>query len=217
MAYSDFDLKKVTTDFGLTTDQRTDLFAGVAPVTPSDYLREWLAEFAPLAIGLGSERGRGESIIFPILAEAKRKSPGPVTVASSITFDVDKAKGLVGVCDYILSRADDLYFVRAPVFAAVEAKREDLVPGLGQCAAEMVAVRLFNEKEGRPLPAVYGCSTSGNNWRFMKLEGNTLFIDKTEYYLRDLPAILGILVHIATVSPPLPSAAPAVTRPSSAP
>ena len=204
MAYSDFDLKKVTTDFSLTQVHDRDLFAGVPPVQPSDYLRAWLAEFAPIAIGFGSERGRGEAIIFPVLAEAKRRSTGPVTVGSSVTFDVDKVRGLTGVCDYLLSRADDMYFIRAPIFAAVEAKREDVVPGLGQCAAEMVAVRIFNEKEGRRLPAVYGCSTSGSVWRFLKLEVNTLYIDKTEYHLSDLPILLGILVSIAGSAPTTP-------------
>ena len=156
MAYSDFDLEKVTTDFSLTQVHNLDLFGGVAPIQPNEYLREWLAEFAPIAIGLGSERGRGESIIFPVLAEAKRRSAGPVTV-----------------------------------------------PGLGQCAAEMVAIRIFNEKKGHPLPTVFGCSTSGGSWRFLKLEADTLFIDKTEYHLSNLPAILGILVSIAGSAPPV--------------
>ncbi|MCE9565524.1 MAG: hypothetical protein K8U57_26175 [Planctomycetes bacterium] len=83
------------------------------------------------------------------------------------------------------------------MFAAVEAKKEDISGGLGQCAAEMVAIRMFNENEKSPLPAVFGCVTSGNLWRFLKLEGNTLFIDKTEYYLSALPKLLGILVSIA--------------------
>jgi hypothetical protein len=39
--------------------------------------------------------------------------------------------------------------------------------------------------------------TSGNVWRFLKLEGNTLAIDQPEYYLRDAGKILGILVGIA--------------------
>jgi len=34
----------------------------------------------------------------------------------------------------------------------VEAKKENLVAGLGQCVAEMVAIRMFNEQEGTPLP-----------------------------------------------------------------
>jgi len=203
MAYSDFDLKKVTADFALTSVQNLDLFAGVSAVAPSQYLRDWLAEFAPIAIGMGSERGRGESIIFPILAEAKRNSPGPVTVASSVTFDVDKSKGLTGVCDYLLSRADDMYFIRAPVFTAVEAKKDDTVPGLGQCAAEMVAVRMFNANEGHPVPVVYGCSTTGAAWRFLKLEESTLYIDKVEYHITNVAAIIGILVHIAASTPPL--------------
>jgi len=79
----------------------------------------------------------------------------------------------------------------------VEAKKEDITGGLGQCVAEMVAIRIFNEKEKTLRPAVFGCVTSGNLWRFLKLEENMLFIDKTEYYLRDLPRILGILVNIA--------------------
>jgi hypothetical protein len=76
----------------------------------------------------------------------------------------------------------------------VEAKKEDLVAGLGQCAAEMVAIRLFNEREGTPVPAVFGCVTSGSNWRFLKLESARLSIDRPEYYLRDAAKILGILV-----------------------
>ena len=44
---------------------------------------------------------------------------------------------------------------------------------------------------------MFGCVTSGSIWRFLKLEGSTLFIDQPEYYLRDAPKILGILVSIA--------------------
>ena len=50
------------------------------------------------------------------------------------------------------------------------------------CRAEMVAIRLFNDREGTPLPAVFGCVTSGSIWRFLKLEKSTLFIDLPEYY-----------------------------------
>jgi hypothetical protein len=103
---------------------------------------------------------------------------------------------LSGYCDYLLSRSDELYYVRAPIVAVVEAKKGDLIAGLGQCAAEMVAIRLFNEKEQSTTPAVYGCVTSGTNWRFLKLEETTLTIDTLEYYLRDVAKILGILVHV---------------------
>jgi hypothetical protein len=39
--------------------------------------------------------------------------------------------------------------------------------------------------------------TTGNVWRFPKLEGQTLFIDTREYDLSDLPKRLGTLVGIA--------------------
>jgi hypothetical protein len=61
----------------------------------------------------------------------------------------------------------------------------------------MVAIRLFNEREGTPLSAVFGCVTSGSLWRFLKLEGTKLFIDLSEYHLRDAAKILGILVSIS--------------------
>jgi hypothetical protein len=202
MAFSDFDLRKALTDFSLTVNEDTDLFAAIPTVEPSEFLRNWLAEFVPVALGIGSERGRSEAIIFPILAEAKRRSPGPVMVAPGVTFDVDKSRGLTGVCDYLLARSREVFFVKGPVFAAVEAKKEDIVGGLGQCAAEMVAIRIFNEREKTVLPAVFGCVTSGNLWRFLKLEADTLFIDKVEYYLRDVPKLLGILVHIADTPRP---------------
>jgi hypothetical protein len=67
----------------------------------------------------------------------------------------------------------------------------------------MVAIQIFNEREGKPLPAVHGCVTSGSVWRFLRLEGKRLFIDLPEYYLRDAAKILGILVSIARgVEPP---------------
>ena len=196
MAYSDFDLEKVTHDFALLSNQSTDLFAGVPPVTPSAELVRWLDEFAPVALGFGSELGRSSYIVAPILAEAKRRSPGRVTVIAGVSLDVDKARGLAGVCDFVLARSDDHFTLRAPIFAAVEAKREDITGGLGQCAAELVAIRLFNEKHESPVPVVYGCITSGNIWRFLKLDGDTLFIDKSEYHLSALPQILGILVSV---------------------
>lgn len=197
MAYSDFDLQKVLTDFALVSHETGDLFGTASTVEPSDYLRAWLDEFTPVALGIGSELARSVYLIAPILAEAMRRSPTPVTMAPGVTFDVDKPRGLAGVCDYLLTRAKERFFVSAPVFAAVEAKKEDIVGGMGQCAAEMVAIRIFNERRGKPLPAVFGCATSGNVWKFLKLEGETLYIDRVEYYLSDVPKILGILVSIA--------------------
>jgi hypothetical protein len=198
MAYGDFDLRTAVQRFGLAEQDDTDLFAGVGPIEPSEFLRVWLDEFAPVALGVNSEKARSEFIIAPFLAEAKRRAgDAHVNVLPGVTFEVDREQGLTGFCDFLMARSPALYYLSAPILAVVEAKREDLVSGLGQCAAEMVAIRLFNDREGKPLPAVYGCVTSGSVWRFLKLEGAKLFIDRTEYHLRDAATILGILVGIA--------------------
>jgi len=197
MAFGDFDLKTAVQKFGLSEDRDTDLFAAVEPLQPSEILRAWLDELAPVALGVNSEKARSEFIIAPVLIEAKRRAGTTVNVLPGVTLDVDKQQGLTGFCDYLLARSEEFYYLQGPILAVVEAKKEDIVAGLGQCAAEMVAIRLFNEREGTPLPAVFGCVTSGSVWRFLKLEGTTLYIDRPEYYLRDAAKILGILVSIA--------------------
>ena len=83
--------------------------------------------------------------------------------------------------------------VTAPIIILVEAKKEDLNAGLGQCIAEMVAAQRFNEQEDNQISEIYGTVTSGTVWKFLKLQANNVFLDLTEYYLRDLGKILGIL------------------------
>jgi hypothetical protein len=111
-----------------------------------------------------------------------------------MTFDVDKDRGLTGVCDFLLTRSPERYFVSQPV---VEAKREDIPLGLGQCVAAMVGARIFNERDGVTAEPVYGAVTTGNVWRFAKLEGDLVLIDEPEYYLPRLGKILGILLSMA--------------------
>lgn len=197
MAFSDFDLKAAIQTFTLTEEGDTDLFAAVEPLEPSEFLRVWLEKLAPVALGVNSEKARSEFIIAPMLAEIKLRLGTSVNVLPGVTLDVDKAKGLSGFCDFLIARSPEIYYLKSPIIAVVEAKKEDLIAGLGQCAAEMVAIGLFNEREGTPIPAVFGCVTSGNLWRFLKLEESKLFIDQPEYYLRDAAKILGILASIA--------------------
>jgi hypothetical protein len=196
MSFSDFDLKSAIQKFALAEDRDADLFADVAPLEPSEFLRNWLDKLAPVALGVNSEKARSEFIIAPILIEAKFRVGTSVNVLPGVTFEVDKAQGLAGFCDFLIARSPEYYYIQAPIVAVVEAKKEDLIGGLGQCVAEMVAIRLFNEREGTPLPAVFGCVTSGAIWRFLKLEQTKLTIDRPEYYLRDVTKILGILVGI---------------------
>ena len=65
---------------------------------------------------------------------------------------------------------------------------------LGQCIAEMVAVQLFNEREGNKLNTTHGTVTSGVGWKFLKLESNQVYIDLRDYSIESEPKkIVGIL------------------------
>jgi hypothetical protein len=196
MVFADFDLKTAVQRFELSEDRRTDLFKDVDPIEPSDYLRGWLDELAPAALAINTEQARREYIIAPILIEAKRRSQVEINVFPGVMFTVDPGQGLTGFCDYLIARSPKLYYLEAPLVAVVQAKKEDIIAGLGQCVAEMVAIQLFNEKEGTPMPTVYGCVTSGSNWRFLKLKDMNLFIDLPEYYIHEVAKLLGILVSI---------------------
>jgi len=100
---------------------------------------------------------------------------------------------LNGYCDYILSDGQEQLFIAAPALMLVEAKNENLKGGLGQCLAEMVAAQIFNQREGNTIPTIYGAVTTGTNWLFLRLTGQTVEIDLTEYYLVQIDQILGIL------------------------
>ncbi len=104
------------------------------------------------------------------------------------------------MCDFILSRAPEQIFLSAPVVSVVEAKQENIKGGVGQCAAEMVAARIFNERAGHAVDAVYGAVTTGDNWRFLKLTEAHLTVDADEYMLHQIGKILGIFR--ATVTGP---------------
>jgi len=84
--------------------------------------------------------------------------------------------------------------IEAPAIMIVEAKKADLRTGFGQCIAEMVAAQRFNAAKKRPIPVIYGSITSGTQWRFLKLEENTVTIDLTDYPLPPVEQILGMLV-----------------------
>ena len=76
----------------------------------------------------------------------------------------------------------------------VEAKEENIKSGLGQCATEMVAAKLFNDRQQNQIPAIYAAVTTGEIWKFLRLEKQTLSIDIKEYFLNDLDRVLGVFV-----------------------
>lgn len=197
MAYSSFtDLSVVRREFELTVDFQARLFEGEYAAAPTDFLRTALREYEPLALAIGTEKARSELLIMPVLAEVRRQREAQISLFSGVDFNVDAERGLTGYCDYLLSRDNNPYSIHAPVLAVVEAKNERINLGLAQCAAEMVAARIFNEREGSGVGALYGAVTTGSNWRFLRLAGDHLEIDADEEYLHPIERLLGILLTI---------------------
>jgi hypothetical protein len=62
----------------------------------------------------------------------------------------------------------------APIITLVEAKDEDIEYGQAQCIAQMYAAQIYNEREGKPQACIYGCASTGDVWKFMRLQGSTL-------------------------------------------
>jgi hypothetical protein len=195
MAYSDFTLVKTRNAFGLTLNETRNLFGNVAGVQPSDLLQRVLAENLTLATAINSEKARSEFLIAPILSEVRRQLDYQIGLFSGTEFNVDPAQGLSGFCDFILSASSEQYFISAPVLTVIEAKNENIIAGLGQCAATMVAAQIFNQKAGSEIKVIYGAVTTGTSWKFLTLEQNILSIDAIEYYINAVDKILGILLQ----------------------
>ncbi len=194
MPYSEFTIDSVKARFGLTITEAPGVFAGWPDVIAGPMLTDTLAETLPLAVAISTEKARSELIIVPVLLEARRRAHRPVSLFSGVEFVVDSSQGLTGVCDFLLSLSAEQLVVEAPAVAVVEAKNDNLKSGLGQCIAEMVAARLFNDKRGRAIPRVYGVVTTGSLWKFLALEGDAVLLDPTEYHISDLGRVVGALV-----------------------
>lgn len=193
MAYSDFKLNDLIKDFGLTINESSALFSSIPEVECSELLATILKENVDLAVSISTEKARSEMIIAPILLEIRRKFNYEISLFSGSDFNVEPQRGLSGFCDFIISLSKEQLLIRAPVITVVETKNENLKSGLGQCLAEMIAAQLFNEREGNKIKTIYGAVTIGTIWQFLKLEGQLVSIDLSEYYIRDIKKILGIL------------------------
>ncbi|MBC5795622.1 hypothetical protein H5968_10790 [Sphaerospermopsis sp. LEGE 00249] len=194
MPYSDFTLKKVRQDLAITIHESGRFFPDVPLVKPDDLLRQELEEGLPLVLARGSEKSRSEWIISPVLTAVRRLLNRQVSLFSGEDFTVDPNLGLNGICDFLISQSPTQLEIQAPVIIIIEAKKENLNGGLGQCIAEMVAAQKFNAANNINISTIFGSVTSGTAWKFLKLEANSVTIDITEYPLPPVEPILGFLL-----------------------
>ena len=193
MAYSEFTLETAQKTFQLDTIRSKRLFSEIEPVTPSAYLTTGLEKKAPLATAIGTEKVRSELIVADVIVELLEHFDYRISFFSGIELNVDAEKGLTGVCDFLVSLSPEQFYLEAPIITLVEAKNLDLKLGLGQCVAEMLAAQRFNAERGNDIPCIYGVSTTGIDWQFLKLEGKCLHLDMSTYTIERCDRILGIL------------------------
>jgi hypothetical protein len=204
MSYKDFTLEQINQKFAVAIQSNLDVFSTcIQPVQINSALASYLDYSTKLALAINTEKARSEMIIAPILVELKRLTGDRISLFSGSDFNVDAAQGLNGFCDFILSLSSQQLYIEAPIAIIVEAKNENIKGGLAQCLATMIAAQLFNQQTNpqkqNGFDTIYGAVTTGNQWKFLKLNGATAAIDNQDYYIDQLPNIMGILLSMVEI------------------
>lgn len=197
MAYADFTAKDLMKQFGVKFHAK-HLFRDVPPVQPSETLEAVLQ--GGMNMGFSNEKSRSERIVSPVLWELSKINAYNFYIHSGASLDIDADLGLKGECDFMFSFSQIREFVMSPIFCITEAKKQDIEKGTIQCAAQLIGAKKLNEAEGNPVDTLYGCSTTGLEWRFIEYADNQITIDKTYHLINKLPELLGVLQHIIQVS-----------------
>jgi hypothetical protein len=195
MAYNNFTLDTVKNRFRLRIANERFCESLPSAEAGAEFLNVFGDQFES-AEAARTEKAKSELLVSPILVQARKLVDKRVQLFSGEEFNVDQERGLNGFCDFLFSRSDNPYTIDAPVLMMVEAKRGEIEFGLGQCVAEMFAAQTYNQSQEQNIPTIYGCVTSGRLWQFLKLEGDLVTIDPTNYSLMPVQKILGILKWI---------------------
>jgi hypothetical protein len=198
MAFSDFSIEDLEARLGVQTTEVAQLFPGVGPMKLPESLALILSRFLPVALSLNTEKARSEFLIAPVLMELKLAYADRLSLFSGIDLSVDPSQGLSGRCDFILARSPRQIALTAPLCVLVEAKNEDLIAGIPQCLAEMVAAQRFNQNQNQSFDSsIYGAVTTGIQWRFLQLDRTLAKVDRVEYGIQQPDHLFGVLSHIA--------------------
>jgi hypothetical protein len=197
MTYSDFiSIAQVEEHFQITVASVKAMFDDVEGVALPAHYAATLDENTRLAIAINNEKSRSEFIIAPLLVEAWRMCKSTVSLFSGVELKVSPETGLSGRCDFLFSASSEMMFLRAPILTVVEAKNDNVQSGFAQCIAEMVAAAQFNEEHGQRISPIFGCCTTGTEWRFLRFAHGVVSIDLDDYFIADAAKILGIVLSI---------------------
>ncbi len=194
MSYTDFDIRKVENELGVKVRNRL-LTWQLEFIEPNDWLNESLKRGQENAYV--SEKARSEFLVAPILLAVREITGNQIQIFSGQTLNVDVSLGLTGECDFILSKTESSPILREPIMAVVEAKKNDIELGLGQCIAQMIAAKIFNNRAGNDFKEIFGCVTTGETWQFLKLEENIAIIDNNRFFISEVGKILAVFKSIS--------------------
>jgi hypothetical protein len=195
MSFQQFTFPQVQHDLGLTLHD-ADLFSTAPPLAVRPDFAAFLRDGVALAVANSTEKAKSEFIIAPVLLELKRVLGQQFFLFSGVEWEADASRALNGYCDFLLTRGESQYVLGAPFLAVVEAKNDLIRTGLGQCIAAMVGAQFCNQQAKREISRVHGVVSTGSAWKFLELQGSSLTIDVPEYYVDNLPKLMGILRQI---------------------
>jgi hypothetical protein len=187
MDYSNYKkIRTITKKFSLDT-RFTNIFPDIAAQPVSDFLSKSLmmAEMMPLT----NEKTKSERLVSPILLDVVSHFQTKITLFSGEDLVVNPEDDLSGECDFFFSLHPPKPYIDCPIISLVEAKDEDLEWGLAQCAAQVYGAHLYNKAEGKDIPILYGCATTGTDWQFFRFENNVFYVHSK--IISYLPEALG--------------------------
>ncbi len=192
-SYRYFKLEDLESIWKVQRKESPNLLGTIQSVEVSDWLKTALER--NFRIPMNNEKAKSEFIVAPILSEVYDLNQN-FKPLSGLTFPVEPEKGLTGRCDFLISNDPNAYDITSPMMCVFEAKNDAIEDWYGQCGAEMLAARIFNERKGNNIKIIYGAVTNGFTWQFLKLENQTLFIDSQRYGTANLPQLLGAIQKV---------------------
>ncbi len=195
MSFRNFKLEDISAKLHLNVSQER-LFKKISPIIPSDLFIRWrrMTRDVPLHM----ERAVSETLIFPMLLDLKIQNENYFAIHSGENLDVDKKRDLSGRCDYILDRNINIpsatSVFHSPFLVLLDTK--DVNKSVPHCIAQMQALKIYNEKTGNPLSFIFGCVTDADQWQFIKIINDNVYIDSEKFYLVNISLIFGAFQQI---------------------
>lgn len=184
-------LQIITQQFGLNVIRQYSSFLPQEFI-PTGHLADRLERGIDLIHPKANERMRAEVIVAPVLLHLALTCE--LSLFSGDGFNAGLAAGLSGTVDHLFSRAaPEQLTIQPPITAVVETKSTSC-DDMTHCLVQMIASQRWNAYSG----VVYGVVTTGLTWRFLRLKGTTVSIDRTEYPLFPIRGLLAFLAPMVS-------------------